>query len=331
LNASRQTFVTSALVCALLAALFVARYLLAPMPVEVPFDGGMPLAATLTRFTEAHPWLAGSIAVVVAVWTLAVVVQLTIRYAPAASRNYLPAQIFILCTAGIAISGQPLPALMVAWLFVLATRQFARSFHKGYAFDEIFHGALYAGTIPLLYAPALFVAPVVALSALAIYRRSGREGMVCLTGLLVPFAIAWFTGWAVGDGAGLTIGEIWRYALRGSHFWESLPLSLLGVAVPLSALTLVGVFRALSNRKSIRRTQYKFMQHASLTLLAVVASGVLAGSSATFFALVATPCALSIPYAFSGKMAVVSTVFYCLILMGVCVVNLLPVLGVSLP
>jgi hypothetical protein len=330
LNASGQSFVTSALICALLAALFVARYCLAPMPVEMPFEGGMPLAATLTRFSAAHPWLATAAAVVVALWTLAVVTQLSIKYAPAGSRNYLPPQVFVLCAGGLVISDQPLAALTVAWLSTLAARQFARSFHKGYGFGEIFHAAFYMGITPLLYAPAALIAPVITLGALVIYRRSGREVIVALVGLMLPLAMAAFVYWAMGDGWGVVWEELTRHLFEQRNVWAGVPLPLLGVAVPLLALTLTGMFWALGHGRNIRRTQYKFMQHTSLVLFVVVASGVVAGSSTTLLALAATPCALSTLYAFSPKTAPASTLLYCLALIGACAINLFSILGISM-
>ncbi len=268
MNASRQSFVVSALICALLAALFVARYLLAPMPVEAPFEDGMPLAAALTRLTAARPWFAAAVAAMIVVWTLLVVVQLTVKYAPAASRNYLPAQIFLVCAGGMTVSGEALASLAVAWLSALATRQLAFSFHKGYGFTQVFHAGFYLGIIPLLYAPAAVVVPVIAIAALVIYRRSGREMIVCL---------------ATGDGAGFIRSELRRCTFEHLSVWEALPLSGLGVAVPLSALTLVGILWALGHKKNVRKTQYRFMQHTLLALLAVAASAPLPSTSATFF------------------------------------------------
>lgn len=331
MNASRQSFIVSALICALLAALFIARYMLAPWLVEAPFEGGMPLAAALARFTVAHPWPAAAAAALIVAWTLLVVVQLTVKYAPAAKRNYLPAQIFLIAAGGMIVSGEVLAALSVAWLSALAARQLVFSFHKGYGFTEVFHAGFYLGAIPLLYAPAAAIVPFVAISALGIYRRSGREMTVCLAGLLLPVAAAWFIHWAAGSEGGFIWRELCRCALEGRDVWSLLPVSVTGVAAPLSALTLIGTFWALGHKKNIRKTQYKFMQHTSLALLSVALSALLPGTSATLLALAAIPCALSVPYAFSGKSALPSTILYCFILAAAVILNLLPVLGIPIP
>lgn len=330
MNASRQSFIVSAVLCTLMAALFVARYRLTPYPVEAPFEEGMPLAAVLTRFTVAHPWWAAVAAAVVVAWTLLLVVQLGIKYGLPASRNYLSAQIFLIGAGGLVIAGEALAALVAAWLMTLAARQFVFSLHKGYSFREVFHAGFYLGMIPLLYAPAVVAVVPVAIAGLTIYRRSGREAVVCFAGLALPVPAAGFIYWAAGTGGGFVYHELWRCALeRQPAAW--LPLvPVVGVAVLAVGLALTGVAWALGHKKNIRKTQFKFVQHTSFVLLAVAASGVLGGTSATLAALGAVPVALSVPYAFAGKQAGVATAIYCAVVIAVLVLDILPFFGIFL-
>lgn len=314
------------MICVGLAALFVARYLLAPLPVEAPFEGGMPLAAILTRFTAAHPQLAAAIATVIVVWTLLVIVQLTVKYAPAASRNYLPAQIFLVVAGGLVVPGEALAAIFVSLLSALAARQLVFSFHKGYSFRELFHAGFYLGFIPLLYAPAAAIVLPIAVAALWIYRRSAREAVVCLAGLLLPVAGAGFIHWAAGADGGFILRELLRCALERNTEWNEVPLPLAAAGTLPFVLSFIAIFQALTHKKSLRKTQYKFMQHTSLTLLLLVASAAVPGTSTTLLALAALPLALSVPYAFTGKAATVSTLVYCFIIVAVLVLDLLPVL-----
>lgn len=331
MNASRQSLIVSAVICVLLAALFVARYLLAPYPAEAPFEGGMPLAAALARFSTTMPWLSTSLAVVIVVWTLLVVVQLTIKYAPAASRNYLPAQIFLIAVGGTVVSGEALAALTVAWLMALAAQQLVFSFHKGYSFPELFHAGFYLGLIPLLYAPAVIVVLPATLTALTIYRRSGREAIVCLAGLALPVPAAGFIHLATGAEGGFIWRELWRCLSEARVQEQFPPYSAVAVAVLVMILALIGIVWALGHKKNVRKTQYKFIVHTSFVLLLVVASACVPGTSTTLAAFAAVPCALTIPYAFQGKAAATSTVVYCLVVVAVFALNLLPVLGISLP
>ncbi len=327
MNASRQSFIVSAVICILLAALFVARYRLVPYPVEAHFEGGMPLAALLARFAIVHPWPTTAAALFIAIWAMAVVAQLTLKYAPPANRNYLPAQLFLICAGGIVISGEALASLVAALLLTLASRQMIASLGKGYFFGRLFHAGFYLGFIPLLYAPAAMVTPVVAVAALTIYRRSGREAVVCLTGLLLPFAMATFIHWVLGDGGGFIWHELWRCAMEAPYpIRDNLPVAALVVAALVVIMALTGILWALGHRSYIRKKQFKFMQHTAVVLLATAVSSLLPGASTTLAAMIAVPVALSVPFSFSGKTIVVSSVLYFIILAAVLVLDSIPFL-----
>jgi hypothetical protein len=331
MNASRQSLIVSALLCALLAALFVARWRLAPYAAEAPFEGGMPLAAALTRFTVAHGWWAAACAAVVIVWTLLLVVQLSVKYAPPSSRNYLPPQIFLVVAGGVAVAGEALAALLAALFLVLAVRRFAFSFHKGYSFTELFHAGFWLGLIPLLYAPAVVWIVPVAVSALMIYRRSFREAVVCFAGLSLPLPAAEFIHWATGTGAGDIWHELWRCTAESTGVALAVPFATAAVAVLLAAIVLSALVRAAGLRKNIRKTPYKFICFTAFVLLWVAGSAALPGTSATLMPLLGVPCAVCLPYAFSGRGTGAATAIYSLILTAVLALHLLPVLGVQVP
>ncbi|MDR2894105.1 MAG: hypothetical protein LBU97_01430 [Alistipes sp.] len=337
MNASRQSFIVSAAICVLLAALFVARYLVAPWPVEAPSEGGMPLADALTRFSASMPWIAAAIAGVVALWTLLATVRLTVKYAPAGVRNYLPPQLLMIGAAGVVVSDQPLAALAAMWLAVLAAGQFVFSFHKWYRFSEVFHAGFYLGLLPLLYAPAVVLILPVAIAALVIYRRSGREAVVCLAGLALPIPAAGFIHRAMGDPEGHIYRELWRCTVGdGSRAFGvvedvmTLPIAAAVVAGGVATLALVAIAWTLSHKKSIRKTQYKFVQHSSLALLFAAGTAALPGSGTTLVPLLAVPCAMCATYAFQGRTAGVSTAIYLLTLVAVSALSLLPVLGITI-
>jgi hypothetical protein len=340
-NASRQSFIVSALICIAMLALFVARYRLAPYPVEASFTGGMPLAAALTDLTTTNPWVALGAGAVLLGWTLLLVVQMTIKFAPTANRNYLPAQIFLVVWAGIVVSGEALAALAAAWLLTMALRQLIFSFHKAQHFGELFHAGFYLGFIPLLYAPAAVIVPAIAYAAVMLYRRGMREAIVTGIGLVLPLAGAEFIHWAL---ATHTLGtwtlsasespiyrELWRCATTHRDVVWLLPERWTVVMGLVLLLALVAVLWMAGHKKGARKTPYKFTQHISLVLLFVVLSALVPGSSTTLGALVAVPCALIVPYAFAGRSAGVSTLIYSLILAAVLVLDLLPVLGIQVP
>ncbi len=324
-----------------MAVLFAVRYVLVPYPAEALLsEGDMPIAAILTKFSATVPWLAAACAGVLILWTLVLVVQLTVKYSPQGVRNYLPPQIFLVAAVGIVVPGEALAAVLAAWLLVHATRQFVFSLQKGYRFAEVFRAGFYSGLIPLLYAPAALIALVVIPAALSIYRRSGREATVCFIGFLLPVPLAGFAHWAAGDNADFIYRELWRCCFSGgaggafenaSDFFGSIPVSTIVVAAFVLILVFTAMGWALTHKTGMRKTPYKFMQHVSLMFAVTLASAAVPGSSPMLYVLCAVPAALAVPYAFPGKWSTVSSTVYCLLLATVLVLNLFPVIGIPLP
>ena len=331
-NAARQPFSVSAVISLLLAVLFAVRYAAEPYSFEASFTGGMPLTAALTRFSMEYPWPAALITVVIVVWILFITVQLTVRYASATSRNYLPVQLFIITACGITVPVEALASFLAAWLLVLSTRQFISSFRKEMRFEEVFRAGLYLGFIPLLYAPAallLLLIPV----AMSLYRRSARELTVCVAGALMPVPGAGFLYWACGESPSFVYRELWRCVSErpALPFPAEIPIVASVAAGLVAALVLIAVVWFLSHRKGMRTKQRKMMAHVSLMLLAVILSLPVPGSSPAVVPLAAVAAAMAVPYSFSGRQAGISSLLYCLLLVAVLTLNLAPVLGISIP
>ncbi len=332
-NAARQSFSLSAVVSILLAVLFAARYAVAPYSFEEPFTGGMPVAAGITEFSAGWPRLSALLTILLVIWILVIVIQLTVRHASATSRNYLPIQFFIIAACGITVPAEALASFLAAWLLVLSTRQFISSFRKDMRFEEVFRAGLYLGFIPLLYAPGVLFLLLIP-AAMSLYRRSARELTVSLAGALLPVPAAGFLYWAWGESPLFIYREIWRcVSERPGMLWpQHIPIAASVVAGLVVVMALVAVVWFLSHRKGMRTKQRKVMAHVSLMLLAALISTLIPGSSPAVVPLAAIPVAMAVPYSFSGRrMAIISSVLYCLLLIAVFALNLAPVLGVSIP
>jgi len=316
-NAGRQPFPASAAICVALAALFVVRYRMGLDPTAAPFEGGMPLAAALTRLSTDMPWVAAGVAAVVVTWTLMVMMQITVRFAPASGRNYLPPQLLLVGAGGVALGGETLAALLGAWLLTLALRGFAFSLRKGYRFSEVFHAGFFLGWLPLLYAPMAAVVPLATVAAIVIYRRTLREAVVSFVGLGVAVPAAGFVHWAGGAPADFIYRELWRCATVPTHTLGLVPWPSVAIGGMVAVLAAIAVVWGHGHRKSFRNTPYRFLQHAALTLLLVTASAALPGSTATLVPLAAVPCAAVSAFAFHGRAAVVSTAIYIAIVAAV--------------
>lgn len=331
LDAARQPFSITLIGSGLLLALFAARYFIAPYPIETPAATGMPLAAWLTRFSTANPRWSAAITLVLVMWISYIMIQLTVRYASATSRNYLPIPIFIITACGLFIPGETLAAYTAALLLILAIRQFISAFRKDYRFEEAFRGGLYIGLIPLLYAPAavlLLLVPVL----MSLYRRSSRELAVSLIGAVLPTLGAWFILWVSGEGVWFLFTEFWRSVSVRTIAWPP-PFSIIFyICAGLAAvLVFTAIFWFVGNRKGMRTRQRKVMAHISLSFALIALSLGAPGSSLSVLPLLSIPAAMAIPYAFTDRQAALSTLAYYLLLLAVLALNLSPILGISIP
>lgn len=331
-NAARQPFFLSATVSVTLAVLFAVRHAIAPGPVELPFTDGMPVAAALTRFSTAHPRLAMAAASVILLWIVFVIVRMTVRYSSATNRNYLPFQFFVITACGIVISGEALASFAAAWLLVLSTKHSIDSFRKNFRFEDAFRAGFFLGTIPLLYAPGVLLLPLIPIVR-SLYRRSPRELAVGSVGALLPVPAAGFLYWAFGEDSSFIYRELWRcLSERPAVQWPGqIPVTALAVAALVIAITVAAVAWFLAHRKGMRTRQRKIMGHVSFMLLLILASMSIPGASPSVVPLLATGVAMAVPYAFFGKQALAWSIVYCVVLAAVLVLDLAPVLGVSIP
>jgi hypothetical protein len=322
-NAARQSFPFVLISSVVLIALFFVRYFVSPYPIEQPYIEGMPLAEWLTRWSVVHYVWSSMIGFILVVCTGFVVMQLSASFVSVASRNYLPIPIFIIAACGIFVPAEALASYLAAWLLSLATRQFMLTFRKDYRFTEAFKGGFYLGFIPLLYAPAAVLLALIPIVA-TLYRRSGRELTVGITGALLPILGAWFIDWARGEGVWHLFGEWWRcVAHRGAPLWPTeLPVMAIvcgGIIIALYAIAL-GWF--IARRKGMRTRRRKVMIHISVTFLLLALSFALAGSSLTGLPLLAVANSITIPYSFTGRQSVVSSVLYILLIATTLVMNI---------
>lgn len=331
LNAARQPFSLTLFISALLLAVFAVRRFVMPYPAETASAAGMPLAEWLSGFSDANPGWNAAIFLLLAVWTPYVLIQLTVRYASAISRNYLPVTIFIIAACGVAVPGETIASYGAALLLALATRRFISSFRRDMRFEDSFLGGFYLGMIPLLYAPGAILLLSIPLLA-NLYRRQRRELAVGIIGALLPVAGTWFLSWASGKGGWFIFTEFWRSVSEYGGFTASgMPVTAFVCAGLAGLLAAIAVAWYLSNRKGMRTRQRKVMAHISLTLLLAALSLAAPGSSLPVLPLISVPVAMAIPYAFTGKQAFASSLVYFLLISTVLALNLLPLFGLPLP
>ena len=142
----------------------------------------------------------------------------------------MPLMSAIVC--GLAVGSDYLPAFTAAALLALSVKNFARSFCNGYGFDAIFRASLYLGLLPFVSTaalPLLLILP----PAVLLFRRTLREAVVAVAGVLLPAFTICYINWGAG-------GEFLTPLMAlGDPFITGKPFALLS-AVPLRNLVLLG-------------------------------------------------------------------------------------------
>ena len=306
----------------LLMTFFVIRHQLAPWTAESVGPSGAPLAELLTRFSRSAPGWSQTIAYAIALWSALATTRLAIRYTIVPTRNYLPTIIYLLTACGLLFPEQSLVAFIGGWLLILSTKHFIASFHKDYRFDNVFRGSFYLGLLPLLYAPALLLM-LLAPGLWILYRRSPRECIIGLAGLLLPLFTAAYIYWAMGYPFSYPFWLLFTEAQGYDYmFWASFQPATLATTALLSLAVVAAIGYILSLRHSYRTRLRKIMVHLLLLLFVLSLSAAAGGSSPLLFPLLALPLTLLTARAFTGRSIRTASVAYWMILAVILASNL---------
>lgn len=239
-NIARQPLVPAFLTLAALAV--IAMWKAGPTTGNIPAEsaltaaGGELAVATpaelLVRLQTACPgwsrWIGGFLILFVGM-SLG---RLTVRYNLYSVGTCLAIPLYGAIAAGLLDKSCFLPILTAAALLTLASKNYARSFCNGYGFDTLFRASFYLGLLLLLLPAAL---PFILLMplAIALFRRTLRETVVALAGLLLPILAFCYLNWGYG---GLFTAPL---RLHYQALTSGAPLAA-ALAIPLRNLALLG-------------------------------------------------------------------------------------------
>lgn len=274
-----------------------------PMPqagTGADIGGVLPLlGGQLARFQAAYPvwskFAAGSMLLFTGMCTG----RITIRYNLYTVGTCMSIPLYAIIACGISIGGNYLAGFAASMLLALATKNYCRAFCNGYGFDAIFRASLYLGLMPLVYAPAL---PLLLLLPLAIllFRRTFREVVVAVAGLLLPIFTACYVSWGSGAEFTAPLIALGQSAIGGTplHLFSGLSLSVLVMAGGVVLLDLTSLFFFLADIYAAG-TKSRFILFYNIGILAL-ALALLCSPAATpdAFALLAVPSAILIPVFF---------------------------------
>ena len=192
----RSPIVNLAALAAIIAATALRAHF-APYPAEACSDAATYVGSALTAWQTGHPVAAASLAAVmyfIAGWVIGLVVRVRELYFV---RTTITIPVYGMAACGIFYAHDSLAAAAASLMFAIALRSYFDAFRDGYGFSPIFFGSACLGALPLLYAPAVCLIVLMPL-AVAVFKRSAREAMVAVAGLLLaPFA-ACYVSWGGG-------------------------------------------------------------------------------------------------------------------------------------
>lgn len=199
----------------------------ATIPMSVPTPGSL-----IAHFQAAYPVWSRVVAGLLILFTGMSIGRMTSRYNLYSVSTCLPIPLYAIIACGTSTGGDYLTGFTIATLLALVIKNFARAFCNGYGFDGIFRAGIYLG-MGVLIAPVMLPLLLLLPLGLLLFRRTLREAVVALMGLLLAPLLFCYINWGAG-------GEFVAPLLHTvASFITGTPLGLF-TATPLPELILLG-------------------------------------------------------------------------------------------
>ncbi len=207
--------------------------------------------------------------------------------------------IFGVVAGAVMVSGEYLISGGAMMLMLLGTKYLIRCVMRTESFNDLSLSMLCYGALPLLFAPAALLYLVLPFMVLMV-RNTWRDWVVSLASLLFPLLSVSYWYWCAGDGF-TTVGEqIYTSMFTPSEFSFFSTLNIAGIALLgiIIIMVLCAISLIISDRYSLKVKSRAVMRFNAAMLLVCIAMFLLPGSTASTFAIIATPVALLIPIIF---------------------------------
>lgn len=236
-DAIRQPLGIALLTFAVLTVLSLSG---APSPVAPAAD--MPLGAAIDRLFAA-PALLLALRIPVLFLNAILLSGLIARYGLCTTRTYLPMPLYA-ALSGLSLSAASASTLLAVLLVMLHVNRMTACFRRSYQFEHLFIAALYLGLLPMLSSSAtvLWISLPV---ALFLYRRTAREALVALAGIVLPLLFCSAIWWGMGFPWNHILQQ-WSGGLFSVHAPALLPACTLPDTALLALLALHGTLLLLS-------------------------------------------------------------------------------------
>ncbi len=316
MNVVRQTPIVNIATLVVVVVVAFVRHSIFLYPAETIADVPSIIGRVVIAFQQSMPvvasWLA-ALLYLVAGWYIGKVVKVRDLYFV---RTTITIPLYGIAACGIFIACNSLLAALVSLLFVVALRNYYSSYRDGYGFTPIFFGSMALGLIPLLYVPALPLVLLMPLSV-AVFKRSAREYLVALVGIILPLASLCYIEWGLGNEFLSPANSIIQSYLTTSSYRLFGHMSV-GSAILicyLLSLVLSAIFFCCVNIYSMgMRARYItiFNMCAFAVSLSVFFSP---ATTPTAFGLIAVPAAMMIPAMLVRLRATMANILYLMLLL----------------
>lgn len=274
----------------------------------LPVGGGVPgadaawstpLAVWLSSWQGSYPILSAVLSSLLLFLEALMIARIGTRHGLYSGGSLIAMPLYALLAVGLFMPADSLVGVVAALLFVRALRNLSASMRNGLSFTPLFRGALYLGTLPLLLPPAVLLLPL-GVIALALFKRTLREGIVLLVGLLLPLFAASYLAWAFGEAFEAPVRQIATILHDGSAlhlFRGASPIFIVQLMLLFSA-SLCALFYFQSSRYHSSSKARAILTLFSWSYLLSVGMLLLPGASFNLFMLIAVSTTLLLPYLF---------------------------------
>lgn len=282
----------------------------------------MPLGELLTRFQLLHPAWSHLLAGFQLLFSGMVVGRITIRYNLYTVGTCLAIPLYAIAACGIVVGPDYLAACTASALMALTVKNFCRSFCNGYGFDAIFRASCYLGTL-VLVSPAALPLLLLLPFAVVLFRRTVREWLVALAGLLLPLLAVCYINWGAGGSFLAPLATQVRIFVSGSplSLFTAMPVPALVLLAGVTLLTLLAMLFFLSDIYAAG-TKPRFILIFNIGVFLLTGSLLCTpAASPSLFALTAVPAAILLPVLFVRIHRTIALPAY-LILLAAVLVNI---------
>lgn len=314
--------------------LFFFRASVSPVPLTSAVASDLPLFDLLSRLQNLIPsYIEIGVIVLLALFSSVLFTRIMVRNLIYQERTYLPGVIFVVTAYGTAMGEYSFISAATTFLLIWSCDMMILSFRREMMLGMVFNSALLLGICLLIDSHTLIWIPMFA-CAMIIFRKSWRDWLACLTGLLIPFTITSYVFWGMGesiDKIALTffteVSNSINYAgpfivVGGRNaflfiFW--------GTTILAAVASLIWTVRG---SELIRTRPFKTYMFFVWMLLFSIPLLIIPGRSVTDFALIAIPLTAIISAYLGRSSERFAIILYAALLLSVIVYNFIPLISI---